>query len=296
MSEHASRPRSRRGGVSASVLTEEDTANYKPVVIPKDAKTKEALEQAMSRNILFKHLDDEESKSIFDAMSLDEYKKGDLIITQGEDGNNFYVLEKGTVQVIVNDKVVSDISEGGSFGELALIYGTPRAASIKCKSDCKCWTLDRDTYRVVVMGNTMRKRQMYNEFLVKVPILEPLDNWERLTVADALEPATFKDGAVVVKQGDEGDIFYIIIEGEAIVTQKKENSDGDIEVGRLTKSQYFGEVALLTNQPRAATVTAKGDLKCVKLDRERFERVLGPCEDMLKRNIKAYNSYVQLKV
>lgn len=59
---------------------------------------------------------------------------------------------------------------------------------------------------------------------------------------------------------------------------------------------YPGEIALLLKRPRAATVTAKGTLKCVKLDRSRFERVLGPCQDILKRNISQYNSFVQLVV
>lgn len=57
------------------------------------------------------------------------------------------------------------------------------------------------------------------------------------------------------------------LQGEAIVTQKKEGSDQPIEVGRLHSSDYFGEIALLTNRPRAATVEANGTLKCVKLDR-----------------------------
>merc|ERR1711863_196550 len=57
-----------------------------------------------------------------------------------------------------------------------------------------------------------------------------------------------------------------------------------------------GEIALLLDRPRAATVTARGPLKCVKLDRGRFERVLGPCSEILKRNIQQYNSYVSLSV
>lgn len=57
-----------------------------------------------------------------------------------------------------------------------------------------------------------------------------------------------------------------------------------------------GEIALLLNRPRAATVVARGPLKCVKLDRPRFERVLGPCSDILKRNIQRYNSFISLTV
>jgi len=57
-----------------------------------------------------------------------------------------------------------------------------------------------------------------------------------------------------------------------------------------------GEIALLLDRPRAATVVASSGLKCVKLDRARFERVLGPCSDILKRNISQYSSFVSLSV
>jgi cAMP-dependent protein kinase regulator len=66
---------------------------------------------------------------------------------------------------------LTSIGDGGSFGELALIYGTPRAATVKAKSDCKLWVIDRDSYRRILMGSTIRKRKMYQELLSKVSIL-----------------------------------------------------------------------------------------------------------------------------
>lgn len=78
--------------------------------------------------------------------------------------------------------------------------------------------------------------------------------------------------------------------------QKSNENEESIEVGRLGPSDYFGEIALLLDRPRAATVIAKGPLKCVKLDRQRFERVLGPVSEILKRNISRYTSFVSLSV
>merc|ERR1712226_636246 len=65
-------------------------------------------------------------------------------------------------------------------------------------------------------------------------------------------------------------------------------------VGTLTTGNYFGEIALLLDRPRAATITASSSVKCVKLDRERFERVLGPLKEILKRNIQKYSSIIEL--
>uniref|UniRef100_T1H0I4 Cyclic nucleotide-binding domain-containing protein n=1 Tax=Megaselia scalaris TaxID=36166 RepID=T1H0I4_MEGSC len=164
--------------------------------------------------------------------------------------------------------MVTTIGDGGSFGELALIYGTPRAATVRAKTDVKLWGIDRDSYRRILMGSTIRKRKMYEEFLSRVSIL-----------------------------GEPGDDFYIIVEGCAVVLQRRAEQGNDpAEVGRLGPSDYFGEIALLLDRPRAATVQARGPLKCVKLDRARFERVLGPCADILKRNITQYHSFVSLSV
>ena len=71
----------------------------------------------------------------------------------------------------------------------------------------------RISYRRIIMGSTIDRRKRYEELLSKVSILSNLDPWERLTVADALEGATFSDGEVVVSQGEHGDDFFIIVEG-----------------------------------------------------------------------------------
>uniref|UniRef100_A0A8C9TG35 cAMP-dependent protein kinase type I-alpha regulatory subunit n=1 Tax=Scleropages formosus TaxID=113540 RepID=A0A8C9TG35_SCLFO len=277
--------RRRRGAISAEVYTEEDAASYVRKVIPKDYKTMAALAKAIEKNVLFSHLDDNERSDIFDAMFPVTYIAGETVI-----------LQVCSWKVYVNNEWVTSIGEGGSFGELALIYGTPRAATVRAKTNVKLWGIDRDSYRRILMGSTLRKRKMYEEFLSKVSILESLDKWERLTVADALEPVQFEDGQKIVVQGEPGDEFFIILEGCAAVLQRRSENEEFVEVGRLGPSDYFGEIALLMNRPRAATVVARGPLKCVKLDRPRFERVLGPCSDILKRNIQQYNSFVSLSV
>ncbi|TRY68600.1 hypothetical protein TCAL_06935 [Tigriopus californicus] len=314
-------PVKRRGAISAEPITEEDASSYVKKVVPKDYKTMASLSKAIAKNVLFSHLDENERSDIFDAMFPVNAIPGEVIIQQGDAGDNFYIIDSGEVevssdnhseailgrlpqsqmgsfefQIFVDGEKVLNIGDGGSFGELALIYGTPRAATVKAASDVKLWGIDRDSYRRILMGSTIRKRKMYEEFLSKVSILENLDKWERLTVADSLESVSFENSEVVVTQGEPGNDFFIIVEGTAVVTQYRNEGEEPVEVGRLGPSDYFGEIALILDRPRAATVTARGPLKCVKLDRGRFERVLGPCSEILKRNIQQYNSYVSLSV
>jgi len=286
----------RRNGVSNESIKDTDATSYVKKVVPKDYKTMEALKKAIQKNVLFSHLDENEQSDIFDAMFPVTAIAGETLIQQGDQGDNFYIIDVGEVDIYVNEEHMCSISEGGSFGELALIYGTPRQATVKARLDVKLWGIDRDSYRRILMGSTIRKREMYDNFLSKVSILDSLDQWERLVVADALESVSFNDGEAVVRQGEPGDDFFIIVDGTAIVMQARSPAHSPVEVGRLRPSDYFGEIALLLDRPRAATVLAQGHLKCVKLDRARFERVLGSCSDILKRNIEQYNSFIALTV
>lgn len=112
------------------------------------------------------------------------HRASEAIIRQGDEGDNFYIIDEGEVEVYVNNVPVVVLGEGCSFGELALIYGTPRAATVIAKTDCKLWAIDRDTYRRILMGSTIRKRKMYEEFLSKVSILGMLIDMCLLTDAD----------------------------------------------------------------------------------------------------------------
>lgn len=164
-------PVRRRGAISAEPVTEEDATGYVKKVVPKDYKTMAALSKAIGKNVLFAHLDENERSDIFDAMFPVTFLPGETIIQQGDEGDNFYVIDIGEVEVFVNNEMVTCISEGGTFGELALIYGTPRAATVRAKTDTKLWGIDRDSYRRILMGSTIRKRKMYEEFLSRVSIL-----------------------------------------------------------------------------------------------------------------------------
>lgn len=97
----------------------------------------------------------------------------------------------------------------------------------------------QETYRRILMGSTIRKRNLYTSFLEKVPILESVDKYERLQMADALEECTFDDGTVIVKQGDEGNEFFIIVEGDAEVTQvRKRAMEKEVATGGVYNAHW----------------------------------------------------------
>lgn len=136
----------RRGAISAEVYTDEEVANYVKIVIQKDGAIRNSLEKALENNVLLQSCDDEQRSAILDAMFECNYGAGEVVIHQGEMGDFFYVVDQGEVEVIKHGEHISEIGERGYFGELALIYGQPRAATVKAKTCCKLWAIDRASY------------------------------------------------------------------------------------------------------------------------------------------------------
>lgn len=103
---NAQQPPRRRGGISAEPVSEEDATSYVKKVVPKDYKTMAALSKAIAKNVLFSHLDENERSDIFDAMFPVNCLPGEAIIQQGDEGDNFYVIDQGEVEVRINDRMV----------------------------------------------------------------------------------------------------------------------------------------------------------------------------------------------
>jgi cAMP-dependent protein kinase regulator len=284
----------RRVSVSAESNTRVD-ANFTKKVIEKSAEECANILKMCKQSILFQHLDDDQLDTIKDAMFPQEFNDGDVVIKQGDDGDNYFLLETGEIEVFVagkGDEPVKKYTTGEGFGELALMYNAPRAATCKAVGAVKVWGVDRATFKVILMDTTMKKRTLYKDFLQKVPILNSLTEYEQLTIADALVERTYADGETVCTQGEPGDSFYIIRKGVASCTQQ--DGDGKVqEVARLEEGSYFGEIALLTQKPRQATVNAVDVLSVLSMDRKTFKRVMGPLVDILNRNIGGYNQFMQ---
>lgn len=154
--------------------------------------------------------------------------------------------------------------------------------------DSTAWALDQETFKKTLMASTIRRRERHQRFLEQVAILGGLLEYERLTVADALQERAFPAGATILQEGEDGSEFFIIESGEVKCT--KAGIPHEVSP-RLSTGSYFGERALLTEEPRAATVTAVTPVICQVLDRGTFTRLLGPLEHTFMRNMKVYEAY-----
>lgn len=282
------RSRARRSVVFAPAVKLDEA--WEPTIVPKSDEEKAAIREIMQKNILFNSLDGDSLTLLIDVMEKKTFSAGEDIITQGAQGDYYYVLQSGTTDIFKDGVLVLQCSKGMGFGELALMYDSPRAATVKATSDVVSWAIDRQSFKRVMMGTTTKRRDKYSEFLGGVDLLSSLTYAERLTIADALAPVEFKAGEDVVTEGDavNTDRFYIVESGELKAT--KAAAEGEV-CPRLKPGSYFGELALIKNEPRAATVTAVVPSRCLAMDRASFVRLLGPINDILARHADLYAKF-----
>jgi len=252
-------------------------------------------------------MDDARVKQMVDVAWKEEVPAGKEIIQEGDlVADYFYVVQEGSFEIFVAEnpdsnesqaqsaekaltrgesKYVSTVSPGGSFGELALLYLVPRAATVKAVGASTVWVIDRNNFKSILMKVSDAKINEYVKYLERVELLNALLAEEKKALAQALIEMHFAKNEVILQEGEKGNTFYILYSGEVIVKK------GGVEQTKLAASaatgtaQFFGERALLTNEPRAATVVVASETaKALALDRESFTMLLGPLEDIIKAN------------
>ncbi|TDL29255.1 protein kinase A regulatory subunit [Rickenella mellea] len=316
----------RRTSVSAeSIVVDSETDEPTPV-FPKTAEQLRRIKASIANNFIFRDLDEEQETGVLNAMQEVRVPPGEVVIRQGDVGEYFYVVEDGLLDCFIlpdplpppeltssQDKFVqpgthpefgrkvAECTPGKSFGELALMYGHPRAATVLSIEPSTLWRLDRITFRTIILKAAHKRRTMYEHFLSTVPLLSSLEPEERSKIADALTSRVYADGEDVVKQGEIGDTFFFVEEGEVVVTQRNADGDEPVEVGRHGKGEYFGELSLLSRGPRAATVSAvrrtdpnQPKLKVATLEAAAFTRLLGPLRGVMgRRAVERYGRAVE---
>lgn len=227
---------------------------------------------------MFEKLNENMLRQIANVLQIATYEQPhERIIRQGEVGDKFYLLVQGRVSVTKNStssfttssssslkNEIAQLSSGQYFGELALISNEPRKANVVVlEAPVVCYTIDKQNFTSVI--GTLQELENENfgiEILKKVKILESLSEKQLQILVKCLEMMTFSEGMVIISQGEEdGDRFFIIVSGEVIV------SVNHIEVARLKSGSYFGEMALMNNERRNATITAVDEVICLTLNR-----------------------------
>jgi len=243
---------------------------------PTNASEKKMIRRAIKKNLIFDKMSSDERSEFLDAFEHIEVEKGTKIVTQGDKGDFFYIVGMDSIVTFELDGVkILEAEDGGTFGELALIYSSPRAATvIAMSSPTDLFRVDRKTFKSLLMDQIKTKEAQKNRLLEGVDFLKEMTELDRKTLGRAMTPNFFERDDVLVKKGDEGNAFYIVSEGQLRIT--------DISVGGtkfddvvVKSGDYFGERALALNEPRVANVIAATKGCAFRIDRQTFSKVLG---------------------
>jgi hypothetical protein len=185
----------KRMAISAETGMDEpgSTSGTYPIV-PKDPEAEQAIEEASRNCVLFSGLGAAEARSVVDAMFEVKAAAGQTLIHEGDKGDNFYIVQSGTYAVFlkaVPGKSVKNYAAGDAFGELALMYNCPRAATVKCTGSGTLWALDRSTFRAILCSSQASGNAELQAFLGSVELLASLTQEQLYSppVEGAVRPA-----------------------------------------------------------------------------------------------------------
>lgn len=202
--------------------------------------------------------------------------------------------EDGTLPDGKGTKVVS-LGSGSLFGELALMYQAPRAATVTVSCPCcALWRLDREAFKMLLAQSSQTQYEKYEGWLGEVEILKSLNHYELSRLSECMECDCFDGGEDIIRQGEPGDKFYILEDGTAAAYIEGPDGEKEVKVYQ-EKGDYFGEIALFKKEPRKATVRATGQgAVVISISQEDFTNILGPISEILTRHIDRYPQYAAL--
>ncbi|XP_061820257.1 cGMP-dependent protein kinase 2 isoform X5 [Nerophis lumbriciformis] len=239
--------------------------------IQKDLRTIKMMNDAFMKNDFLKRLEPQHLREMANCMYENVYTEGQLVIQEGESGNYLYVLADGLLEVIQSGKLLGEMRPGTAFGELAILYNCKRTATVKAVTQSHIWALDRRTFQIIMMRTAQAQHEEYFSFLSSVSLLQELPEEKLAKIVDCLEIDYFEKGEYIIREGEEGNTFFIIAKGEVIVTQSTEGFSEPQEIKTLGVGDYFGEKALISEDLRSANIICnENDTRCLVVDRELF--------------------------
>ncbi|XP_054058731.1 cGMP-dependent protein kinase 2 isoform X1 [Rissa tridactyla] len=283
----ADRRRGAKEGVSAEPTTQLYDLNrqaefsFEKARVRKDSSEKKLIMDALNKNQFLKRLEPHQIRDMVECMYERTFQQGSYVIRQGEPGNHIFVLKEGSLEVFQQNKLLSSIPAWTAFGELAILYNCTRTASVKAITNVKTWALDREVFQNIMRVTAQTRQEQYRNFLRSVSLLKNLPEDKLTKIMDCLEVEYYDKGDYIIREGEEGNTFFIIAKGKVIVTQSTADHSQPQLIKNLHKGDYFGEKALISDDVRSANVIAdEYNMECLVINRETFNQTVGTYEEL----------------
>ncbi len=241
-------------------------------------------EELLSRVPFLQNASEKLVHELAESLVREAVKADGVVFSEGSPGERFYLIETGSVRILKGNDVITTLAAGACFGEGALISDEPRAATVAAATDAVLHSLSRASFEFIVQrypevrAELMRlhktrvasaiKRSMTSDLLGRVVFLKAASEQVIDDLAASLEPRTLTAGTTLIREGDEGDRFFLLERGSVRVSK-----DGHL-ISDLGPGSCFGEGALISNQRRTASVIANEDSRVLTLTRDTFQQIL----------------------
>lgn len=198
--------RPKRKTISSEVYGQWNKKNgFVPPSYPKSEEQIESIKTRIKGIFMFDNLNPNESQILAEALVPKKFKADDVVIKEGDDGNLFYIVESGHLNCFKRlnptddkDTFLKEYKAGETFGELALLYNDPRAASIIAKDDVELWSLDRQTFVHIVSTSAILKREKVENFLYDLEILQSIKDEVKEKMIDSIRDCWFQPGECLI--------------------------------------------------------------------------------------------------
>lgn len=264
-------PRHKRDAV-ASAPPPEDAP--KPPATSKHSVALSVIEKAMHQNPLFKGLGKHCRRDIALTMTFHSVERGAAIIRQGDpDGAHFYIIDQGTCQVSkLGIGVVAHLGPGQAFGELALLYNSPRSATVTSITPCSFWVMERKAYTALRRMHERTIAAERKKITESASLFRDVHLNHRAIIGELLELVEFDANETILQEGEDSEAAYLVHSGRVRVHNGLMVGPGDC----------FGAEALRGNPVYMSTATSLTESSCFKLKKQAVKDVLAPFSSLLK--------------
>ena len=244
-------------------------------------RDEDIISQIINKHFFMQTLTKQAKNEIITTMSLCKVAEGNILFKQGSYGSYWYIISDGVFELYINDELRLELKRGDSFGELSLMYDSPRAATVKAKTTCYVWVLRRESFRKII--NFLGQLHYDENIRFLNSIHFPIEQTFKSVLANNMMIHIYKAGDVIFNEGQEAGSMYIVKKGE--VNCMKHNK----VVRVLKRGDNFGQKAILLGNKRSLDVIARTDCELTSISVEFFRTQIG---DNYKRIL--YESFIDM--
>ncbi len=207
---------------------------------------------------------------------------GEVLFRKGDPGDSIFVITSGTVRVVRDGVDLAELGEGAFFGEAAFFSGEPRNADVVAVTPAELLEIRRsdmealmERYPGVAQAlHAFYRRRVLDGILAASEVFRSLPEADRKALAERFRVVRVPAGEAVVREGDTDRALFLVKQGRFRVSAVPPGGKEEVVLAELGPGELFGEVALISDAPRTATVTAVEDAEVLRAEAEDLAPVM----------------------